>query len=264
MDFLVFTTLAKNCQLVNKKLMQHEPSRKIRELPRVLLGCIVEYLDMGRDVFLPGFDVQWKRTTRFTELKDQGIHRRVNGTLHSVDDIPAIEIGGSCHSKQWYKHGNRHRDRDLPAVVSHVRQEWIWNGQLHREGDQPAIIYPNGRKEWWCYGRLHREGDKPAIECSDGTRMWFWNGEKHRDHDYPAIERANGTKEWWQHGLARRDGDKPIVELENKRQVWYVNGHYETRTKWYTALWTCLTTCHCSKSVAADIPFVSFHDEFMS
>lgn len=87
---------------------------------------------------------------------------RTNGKLHSENDLPA-EIW-SDGAQVWYRHGKRHRDGDLPALVgsSMGAQAWYQNGKLHRDGDRPAIVHSDGLLEWWRDGiRLQQ---KPSAE----------------------------------------------------------------------------------------------------
>ena len=79
-------------------------------------------------------------------------------------------------TKDWYLHGELHRE-DGPAVErSDGSKFWYLNGKRHRE-DGPAIEYPNGEKQWYLNGKLHRE-DGPAVEYAGGTKRWFFNDEE--------------------------------------------------------------------------------------
>jgi hypothetical protein len=65
--------------------------------------------------------------------------------------LPSIVNG---NHRQWYLHGKRHRDCDLPAVVIGDRfSSWWRDNVLHRDGGRPAVI--NSRSyEWWVDGVL--------------------------------------------------------------------------------------------------------------
>ena len=53
-----------------------------------------------------------------------------------------------------YKHGELHRDNDLPAIVYlHGGKQWWQNGERHRDNDLPAIVWANGDKEWYQNGK---------------------------------------------------------------------------------------------------------------
>jgi len=54
-----------------------------------------------------------------------------------------------------YKHGERHRDNDLPAIVwANGTKCWFQNGKCHRDNDLPAIVYANGEKRWYQNGEF--------------------------------------------------------------------------------------------------------------
>jgi hypothetical protein len=81
----------------------------------------------------------------------------------------------------WYKNGVRHREGDLPAVITaNGIQYWYKNGKQHREGDLPAYINADGTQEWYKNGKLHREGDLPAVIYVNGIQAWYKNGVLHR------------------------------------------------------------------------------------
>ena len=76
--------------------------------------------------------------------------RYLFGRLHSINDLPAIDVG--C-AKYWY-----------------------CNGKQHRENDLPAIIDADGNKYWYYNGKQHRENNLPAIICSNGIKYWYYDG----------------------------------------------------------------------------------------
>jgi len=62
------------------------------------------------------------------------------------------------NNKFWYKNGQSHRDKDLPAMVySDGDMAWFKNGLSHRENNLPAIIYSDGRLCWYIDGELIRK-----------------------------------------------------------------------------------------------------------
>jgi hypothetical protein len=100
---------------------------------------------------------------------------------------------------RFYKHGKRHRDNDLPAIIKKSGyMAWWQNAKCHRVGG-PAIIYASGRAVWLQYGRFHRE-DGPAIDRS-WAQFWYLHGKLHRE-DGPAVTYNNDfrPKEWWVDG----------------------------------------------------------------
>ena len=120
------------------------------------------------------------------------------GKWHNVDDA-AIEYKDG--TKEWYKHGELHRDDDFPAVEdADGNKEWYKNGKRHREGDLPAIEDEDGNKEWYKNGQRHRDEDLPAIEDEDGNKCWYKNGTRHREGELPAVETSNGFKIWYTEG----------------------------------------------------------------
>ena len=72
-------------------------------------------------------------------------------------------------TKDWYLHGELHRE-DGPAVErSDGSKFWYLNGKKHRE-DGPAVEWPDGQKEWYLNNRpvtwqqLFRQAKNPEIE----------------------------------------------------------------------------------------------------
>jgi hypothetical protein len=84
-----------------------------------------------------------------------------------------------------------------PPIKYADRKEWWRHGDLHRE-DGPAVEYADGSKEWRRNGHLHRNNG-PAIEAADGYKAWYCDGKLHRD-DGPAVEYSDGSTAWYRHG----------------------------------------------------------------
>jgi len=117
-----------------------------------------------------------------------------NGQLHRGYNKPAYEYNRDLlfsGSDEWYIEGKRHRENDLPAIISRDSvQQWFKNDLRHRNGGKPAVIFPNG-EQWWCkFGKIHRGGGKPAVIFPDhyykadlyfehGREYSFRNGEKY-------------------------------------------------------------------------------------
>jgi len=59
------------------------------------------------------------------------------------------------NSKFWLKNELRHRDKDLPAIISSSgNMFWYKNGERHRDNDKPAMVYRNGYMSWYINGKL--------------------------------------------------------------------------------------------------------------
>jgi hypothetical protein len=80
-----------------------------------------------------------------------------NGSLHRING-PAVSCA-MTGSYEWWRHGKRHRDNDLPAVkrvwrVGVYTCEWWVNGIRHRDNG-PAVESPDGYNEIWING-IHK------------------------------------------------------------------------------------------------------------
>ena len=161
--------------------------------------------------------------SKLIECPDGTREWRRHGEPHRDGDLPAVEDAHG--SRWWYRDGKTHRDGDKPAVEwANGNREWYRNGKLHREDDRPAVELADGTREWWRDGRPHREGDMPAVEEAEGLRVWYRNGKRHRDGDKPAIERPDGLRLWYRNDLRHRDGDLPAIERPDGSRVWWTNG----------------------------------------
>lgn len=122
------------------------------------------------------------------------------GSLDKLEERPtAIDATGSMFWRD--QEGQRHRNRDKPAVIfADGTQEWWWHGKKHREGDKPAVIFSSGTQEWWLNGQRHREGDQPAAISAFGTQEWWFNGQRHREGGRPAVVHNNELQEFWVSG----------------------------------------------------------------
>ena len=84
-----------------------------------------------------------------------------------------------CHDTTvYYKNKKKHRDDDLPAVVSQFDQYWYQNGKLHRDGNKPAMIYPGAFNsdftfEFYQNGLFYREGNKPNKISYPYSYSWM-------------------------------------------------------------------------------------------
>jgi hypothetical protein len=115
--------------------------------------------------------------------------------VHSFMDHPAViyyDLNRKVVSQDWYKKGELHRDRDLPAEIFYcseqiTKKKWYKKGELHRDGDLPSSIeydIYNQQvivQEWYKKGELHRDVDLPAEIYYNSKRQitgqfWYKNG----------------------------------------------------------------------------------------
>ena len=86
--------------------------------------------------------------------------------------MPAAEYASG--SKEWYKHGELHREGDQPASIDAdgeqvLVQSWYKHGYPHRDGDLPAYIdSENGETQWWKESRQHRYIGPAQVLMIDG------------------------------------------------------------------------------------------------
>jgi hypothetical protein len=78
-------------------------------------------------------------------------------TLEEWEKIdPPTKING-FGSKYWRnEEGKKHRDNDLPAVITAKGSMfWYQNDKFHRNRDLPAIVYSDGTKAYWKNGERY-------------------------------------------------------------------------------------------------------------
>jgi hypothetical protein len=124
--------------------------------------------------------------------------------INATNALIYKRMGSVMHSNEIYCYNNNvHSFCDMPAVVffDGSQQEWYRHGQRHRDNDQPAIITADGYKAWYRYGKHHRDNDQPAVIWGDGSKFWFQHGEIHRDNDQPALIKPTGTEWYYRHGI---------------------------------------------------------------
>ena len=133
-------------------------------------------------------DLEYNRV-RYTWQNKSGWREewRLEGSLHSINDHPAVIMSGALDEEHWYNHGVRHRDEILGPAWTKLNsniQSYYHNGKLHRTAG-PAMITPADKK-WYRHDLLHRE-DGPALERinAPGTTQinyfpslyeWWWDG----------------------------------------------------------------------------------------
>jgi len=93
----------------------------------------------------------------------------------------------SCGNNCYYFNGFLHRE-DGPAIERlNGTKEWFVHGRRHREGNLPAIEYHNGDESYFVNGKYHRE-DGPAYkwEKNDENKnnYFYLNGKKYSEQDY--------------------------------------------------------------------------------
>jgi hypothetical protein len=104
-----------------------------------------------------------------------GIEYRLLAKLHNHSDLPAVITNNG--DLYWYSLGLLHRC-DGPEIMMFGREEWWKNGTRHRDGDLPAII-TREQSVWYANGRIHRDGGEPAI-IEIGRMEWYIAGERKR------------------------------------------------------------------------------------
>lgn len=88
-----------------------------------------------------------------------------DGELHS-DDGPARY---NQYSLQWFQHGKKHRDHNLPAVIIAETmddlgyREWWQHGEKHREEGQ-AVIRTDNLGQYWLRGQMY--DDKKSHQAA--------------------------------------------------------------------------------------------------
>ena len=101
------------------------------------------------------------------------------------------------------------------VLWSNGTKEWYLHGNFHRE-DGPAIEGANGTKQWYLHGERHRE-DGPTVELADGDKFWHLDGFLHRE-DGPAVEWADGAEEWWLHEIQYQTEEEWQIALEELKK----------------------------------------------
>jgi len=183
---------------------------------------IYEYIHTttGRNLFLATCS---RRDDIFHESLTYSI---ITGMLHSFYDQPAIT---SSVFQIWYRHGERHRLNNSPAVVfRNGDQHWFLNGKLHRMGD-PAVILANGDQHWFQYNVQHRI-DGPAMVLANGDQHWFLNGKLHR-MGKPARIYASGLIEYWLNGKCCKVCGPAAVDLNGRIEYWLKDEKHRKPTR---------------------------------
>jgi hypothetical protein len=170
---------------------------------------------------------------------------RIDGQLHR-DEGAAVTIKdpetGEVISEEWWKHGQRHRDGDEPAIVTSItsssrvwsERSWYSDGQLHREnGPAEESRMANGIvhvEKWYRHGELHRDGNLPAYVIRDedtgvsAMECYYIDGLEHRDDGPAYIERREKSgqlvaEKFFQHGVRIDPPGTILVRVEFDEQV---------------------------------------------
>ncbi len=104
------------------------------------------------------------------EKDGSGVRRHyVNNEIHSINDEPAFL---SPDTKAWYKNGLLHREKDLPAIISKVKdsiftKHWYKDGFKHRDKG-PATIWDSGHEEFFLFGEKISKKDFLALPRKKG------------------------------------------------------------------------------------------------
>lgn len=160
-----------------------------------------------------------------------------NEKIYHRDDGPAIyDVDGNYG---YYKHGQLHRENDLPAMhrVKEGVTEYCINDKRHRSSG-PAVIRSDGGYEYFQNGKRHREGG-PAIYIPNPHYLafqygWFNYGAYHRIAG-PAILYKDGGEDWYVEDNRHRYAGPAIIRL-NEQQFWlhgfrFTKAHFKEITK---------------------------------
>jgi antitoxin component YwqK of YwqJK toxin-antitoxin module len=150
-----------------------------------------------------------------------------------------IEILGDNIISSWYDKYNKLHRKEEPAYTvcnrntgQYTIQHWYKHGNLHRNNNLPAKIEDGNGEFWYKNGILHRT-DGPAaifyVDDDDGrfrrlTLMFYQNGILHCD-DGPAYLQTI-TESWYKNGLLHRI-DGPAIHTDRDGTItesWYVDG----------------------------------------
>lgn len=83
----------------------------------------------------------------------------------------------------WYHQGLIHRDYGPALIFGCGDKEWYKHGQLHRDNDLPAVIWNNGKDlRWFQNGNLHRIGAAASIH--NELEEYFFDGKYYEPEDY--------------------------------------------------------------------------------
>lgn len=159
----------------------------------------IEHSDGDREWYVNGERHRENDLPAYTRLdgyKTWYLHDK----LHRCDDKPAIQQSNG--TMVWLVAGRYYRPdiRKPTTIFADGVQLWQdYYGNRHRDGDLPAVVSEDGSKQWYCHGQLHREGGRPAVELANGTKRWYVHGKLHRLNG-PAVVDANGAIRWYVDG----------------------------------------------------------------
>ena len=95
----------------------------------------------------------------------------------SEDEVDVFKLSGNYRFIEYRNAEDALHRLDGPAYEGEDGfKSWWRNRQRHRDGDLPAIISANGSKFWYVNGDRHRDGGLPAYEGADGSKEWYVNG----------------------------------------------------------------------------------------
>jgi hypothetical protein len=151
-----------------------------------------------------------ERMTFVRILSDDEKHNECSGVLClNSNTFYAQTIPYSIEPQEWYCKGKLHRD-DGPARIYNDGAHWYRHGKRHRDGDLPALIDSFGMC-WYINDELHRDDDKPAVIDNMGI-CWYNHGLVHRDiNDMPAKILMCGLVRWYIRDKLKRPSGKPAI-----------------------------------------------------
>ena len=135
----------------------------------------------------------------------------------------------------WYCRGQKHRDSELPAVISPdgSLERWVF-GALQQEQAQAQIPEPASAEPFEIPAGLMRPLTQEEVDHAYATapippkRCATWldiHGKRHRDEDLPAVVFRNGRALWYQHGKKHRGDGLPAEIWKDGTQIWYTSGN---------------------------------------
>jgi hypothetical protein len=110
-----------------------------------------------------GANIRYRKhfTVKVVKISEQpysSIKYKLNGMKHRDDDLPAVisfdedYLPEKWRIQEWYQMGKLHRDNDKPAVIDIYSERWYQHGKQHRDGNKPAYIFDDDDQEWWVDG----------------------------------------------------------------------------------------------------------------
>ena len=207
--------------------------------------CAINCAETGRR-FVTGVQTD---VCSYVVVNEMGEFWICDGQLHRDRDEPAVTWADG--SKEWWKHGQRHRTNGPAIMRADGMRAWYIEGvktnkykpprvidviessphiqmtlddddRPHSVDDKPAMVYRDGTRRWCSRGFTHRV-DGPAVMWPDGKEEWHFWGEVHRA-DGPAVTNPDGSFAWYFSSNYHRGDDLPAVRKADGTLIWYTHG----------------------------------------